>query len=103
MAARHFLRANIERSCPGSATTGRLLESVRGATEPLLPNKRMTQLRGQWDGRSARRNFFPTLLENCQKKVKPLILKMRGIREILKKQPLKAFQQAYKKGGSFAR
>jgi hypothetical protein len=68
MAARKFPRANIERSCPGSTTTGRLLESVRGTTKPLLPNKRMTLFAGSMDGRSAGRNFSSNVAGKIVKK-----------------------------------
>jgi hypothetical protein len=49
MAARYFVPANIKLSHPDiTTTTGRLKESFRVTTNPMLPNKRMTQIRGQW-------------------------------------------------------
>lgn len=66
----------------------------------MLLDKRLTLLRGQWMDAARGAISFKHCWKNCQKKVARLILKTRGIREILKNQPL-SFSASRKKGGSF--
>jgi hypothetical protein len=68
VAARYFVPGNIQLSCPGITTTGRLQESVRVTTNATLPNKRMTRMRGQMDGRSPACNSFPGAARKIVKK-----------------------------------
>jgi hypothetical protein len=77
-----------------------LLESVRGTTEPLLPNKRMTLFAGSIDGRSAGRNFSPALLEKLQKKGQAADVEDTRDTANSKESAVKAFQRDGKNGGS---